>query len=67
MCVISSLKKSCDVCVRQTDSVLGLNKSLKGPLSNNTKHHIIEYWQYPYHEPKPYIHQISKMEFILGG
>ena len=67
MCVISGLKKSCDVCVCQTDSVLGLNKSLKGPLSNDTKHHIMEYWQYPYHEPKPDIHQISKTEFILGG
>jgi len=41
--VISGLKKSCDICVCQKDSVLGLNESLKGPLSNDTKHHIIEY------------------------
>ena len=34
MFVISGLKKSCDLCVCQTDSVLGLNESLKGPLSN---------------------------------
>jgi len=40
MYVISGLKKSCDLCVRQTDSVLDLNESLKGPLSNDTKLHI---------------------------
>ena len=43
MCVISGVKKSCDLCVCQTDSVLGLNESLKDSLSNDTKPHIIEY------------------------
>ena len=59
MCVISGLKKS--------DQVLGLNKSLKGPLFNNTKHHIIEYWQYPYHEPKPVYTPDFKKRIYLRG
>ena len=49
-----------------TDPVLGLNESLKGPISNDTKHYIIEYQQYPYHEPKADIHRIPKSNLSPG-